>query len=166
MELQKAVNTVFVQLADSLSRLSDEQYRRPCKTLTQNTIGQHVRHIIELFQCLETGYECGVVDYEQRKRDPDIENSKELAVSLLLGIFNGLNRPNKDLRLVASYDELSTTPVIISTNYYREVAYNLEHTIHHMALMRVGINEVSNLSLSDNFGVAASTIKHRKQCAQ
>ena len=56
--------------------------------------------------------------------------------------------------------------VAIPSNYYREIAYNLEHTIHHMALIRVGINEVSSVVLPTEFGVAYSTIKFRQQCAQ
>jgi len=54
----------------------------------------------------------------------------------------------------------------IPSNYYRELAYNLEHTIHHMALIRVGVNEVSSIELPVEFGVAYSTVKYRKQCAQ
>lgn len=166
MQLQQPVNAVFVQLANSIARLTDAQYVQPCKNLTNNTIGQHVRHIIELFQCLQQGYESGTVDYEKRKRDIEIETDKKFAAALLIKIFRELNKPNKDLKLSACYDEHVTEPVILSTNYYREIAYNLEHAIHHMALMRVGIAEVSDISLSEDFGVASSTIKHRKQCAQ
>jgi hypothetical protein len=57
-------------------------------------------------------------------------------------------------------------PVGIKSNYYREIAYNLEHTIHHMALIRVGVNEVSLVQLPQEFGMAFSTIKHQQQCAQ
>ena len=166
MHLQPAANNIFVQLTDSINRLSQEQYIQPCSNLMNNTIGQHVRHIIELFQCLEKGYASGMVDYEKRKRDAEIETNKEIACNLLQQIFRGLNKPNRELLLAASYDDHLNQPVIISTNYEREVAYNLEHTIHHMALMRVGIAEVSEIVLSDDFGVASSTIKHRRQCAQ
>jgi hypothetical protein len=54
----------------------------------------------------------------------------------------------------------------VSTNYYREVIYNLEHTIHHMALIRVGINELGNIDLPKDFGVAPSTIKYKQLCVQ
>lgn len=119
-----------------------------------------------MFQCLETGYGDSQVNYEKRKRDVSIETDKELALQLLQNIYTNLNKPDKALVLHASYDEHSDQPIAISTNYFREVAYNLEHTIHHMALIRVGIKEVSDITLPENFGVATSTVKHRKQCAQ
>lgn len=166
MQLQKAVNNVFVQLEDTLSQLSQDEYVQPCKNLGQNTIGQHIRHIIELFQCLESGYTDGLVNYENRKRDLMIETNKEFARSLLRSIYANLHRPDKILLLQASYDDQATDLISIDSNYFREIAYNLEHTIHHMALIRIGINEVSQISLPDYFGVASSTIKHRKECAQ
>lgn len=166
MQLQQAVNNVFVQLAGTLEQLSQQEYSQPCTTLFKNTIGQHVRHIIELYQCLEKGYEEGIVNYEKRKRDSVIENDKEFAQKLLLEIHSGLGKGNKELVLEAIYDDHSSTPINISTNYFREIAYNLEHTIHHMALIRVGITEISSIELPQNFGVASSTVKHRKQCAQ
>lgn len=166
MQLQQAVNGVFVQLAETLHQLSQQEYVQPCTTLFNNTIGQHVRHIIELYQCLESGYENGKINYERRKRDLAIETNKEFASGLLNEIFDKLSLPNKELVLEASYDEHTTSPIFIVTNYYREIAYNLEHTIHHMAMIRVGINEVSAIELPDTFGVASSTVKYRKQCAQ
>ena len=166
MELTKAVNTVFLQLEQVILQVTDEEYSKPCTTLFKNTIGQHVRHIIELFQCLELGYEEAIVNYEKRKRDSKIENDKRFAQTLLSEIYQKLDRPDKPLTLEASYDDLSTIPIQIHTNYFREIAYNLEHTIHHMALIRVGITEVTNLQLPDEFGVASSTLKYRKECAQ
>lgn len=166
MQLQQAVNNVFVQLSATLDQLSQEQYVQPCKTLFNATIGQHVRHIIELFQCLENGYGSGLVNYEKRKRDLRIESDKAFASGLLVEVHQGLERSNKDLKLEACYDEHDTEPLTLDTNFYREVAYNLEHTIHHMALIRVGITEVSDIELPEEFGVASSTIKYRQQCAQ
>ena len=183
MKLRLAVHTVFGQLASSLCQLSPENYIKECKALSGNTIGQHVRHIIELFQALENGYSTGIVNYEKRKRDKTLENDKEIACLALAQIIEDLDRPDKPLLLEASYDEgsehtdsptassgpgdTSDPPIIISTNYYREVAYNLEHSIHHMAMIRIGIGEnSSHLTLPENYGIASSTIKHRKECAQ
>ena len=166
MQLQQAVNNIFVQLSWSIDRLSALQFVQPCTSLNNHSVGEHVRHIIELFQCLELGYQEGIINYDARKRDRNIETNKELAMQLLPEISGNLNKANKHLQLKASYDEDSCQSMMLSTNYYREIAYNLEHAIHHMALIRIGINEVSNLSLSEDFGVASSTIKHLRKCAQ
>src|SRR4030095_298800 len=166
MQLRQAVKNVFVQLSESLHQLTDEQYAQPSKTLFNATIGQHVRHIIELFLCLEKGYESGLVNYEKRKRDLVIETDKDFANRLLQKIHTNLEKPDKKLRLEASYDEHYAATIGVTTNYYREIIYNLEHTVHHMALIRVGVNEVSTITLPQDFGVASSTIKYRKACAQ
>lgn len=166
MLLKRPVEDVFVQLNDALDQLTDMEYTQPSKILFNATIGQHVRHIIELFQCLDKGYDEGVVNYEKRKRDYRIETDKDFASSLLRRIYRNLDKPNKTITLEAEdYNETVET-VAIPSNYYREIAYNLEHTIHHMALVRVGISEVSSICLPAEFGVAYSTIKFRQQCAQ
>ena len=166
MMLTQPIQHVFVQLSETLNQLSNEEYTRSSKIIMNATIGQHVRHIIELFQCLEKGYETGVVNYEKRKRDYRIETERDLAASLLKDIYRNIEKPNKPITLEAEdyCDEVQV--VSIPSNYYRELAYNLEHTIHHMALIRVGVNEVSTVELPDEFGVAYSTIKYRQQCAQ
>lgn len=166
MQLYSSIKSVFVQLNDSLLQLTDRQYTQPSRQLFNATIGQHVRHIIELFVALQKGYDSGVVNYEKRKRDLLIETDREFARELLLGIYKTLDRPDKVLQLEANYDEHSDELLLIETNYYREIVYNLEHTVHHMALIRVGINEVSGINVPKEFGVAASTIKHQKACAQ
>jgi hypothetical protein len=166
MMLKQPIQHVFVQLSETLKQLSNEEYVQPSQILLRATIGQHVRHIIELFQCLEKGYDDGIVNYEKRKRDYQIETNKELASLLLKEIYQNIERSNKEIILEAEDYCDSMEIVRIPSNYYRELAYNLEHTIHHMALIRVGINEVSSVVLPEEFGVAYSTVKYRQQCAQ
>ena len=164
MQFKEAIMNVLSQLEESLHKLSEAQYRQPVKILFDATIGQHVRHIIELYICLYNGYETGVVNYDERKRDIRIETDKDFAIELMEMITGNLDKFNKDLLLEASYDNHSAT-VRIATNYYREIIYNLEHTVHHMALVRVGIHAVSTIAIPDDFGVASSTLKYRKECA-
>jgi hypothetical protein len=166
MQLQKTIQHVFLQLSETLQLLSDTQYIHPSKTLSNATIGQHTRHIIEMFICLEDGYESGVVNYEKRKRDIVIETNKSFAVSLLKTICYELGKPNKEMTLEATYNEDSNEIIRFDTNYHREIAYNLEHTIHHMALIKVGVSELSDLTVPEGFGVATSTLKYKKECAQ
>jgi hypothetical protein len=168
MQLHLAVRNAFDQLAGSLCLLQPREYPQPCKTLSGHSIGQHVRHIIELFQALQTGYGTGIVNYEKRKRELTIETDRDLACLLLEQIYQDLDRPDKPLLLETSFaDDPAGLPLLLSSNYNREIAYNLEHTIHHMALIRIGINEVDpSLVLPEEYGIASATIKYRRQCAQ
>lgn len=166
MQVLHAIGNVFVQLGSSLEQITPEQYSQPSKVLFSATIGQHVRHIVELFLCLEKGYHTGMVNYEKRNRDYRLETDKLFAAGLLQQVYAELMKADKPLMLEAGYDTDTDNVVRIESNYYRELVYNLEHTVHHMALIRVGFNEVSSIQLPEDFGVASSTIKYRQTCAQ
>ncbi|MES2776649.1 MAG: DinB family protein [Bacteroidota bacterium] len=166
MLLQKSVQRVASQLCELLKELSCEEYRLPSAVLNGATIGQHVRHIAELFQCLLAGYETGIVNYDNRNRDPAIETNRIFAHELLLKIADNLELDNRSMMLHSVYDEAGGEVIAVETNFYREVVYNLEHTIHHMALIRIGVQNISGIQLEETFGVAPSTIQYRKACAQ
>jgi len=46
-------------------------------------------------------------------------------------------------------------------NYFREVVYNTEHTIHHLALIKVAIIDMKLDIVDNDFGMAYSTIKYQ-----
>jgi hypothetical protein len=166
MQLKQNIEPVLNQLAESVSLLTDNEYTQKSMLLNGSSIGGHTRHVIELFQCLINGYENGLVNYENRKRDLEIETNKKIACRLLKTIASRINMPNKVLNLQGFYSETAEDECAVDTNFYRELIYNLEHTIHHMALIRVAINEVSNINLPENFGVASATIQYKKLCVQ
>lgn len=164
--MKKNIEPVLLQLADVLHQLSDVEYITPSTLLNNSSVGAHTRHIIELFQCLLNGYYTGTINYDDRKRDKKIESDRFWSTQLLTGIIEEMDKPNKILKLKNQFFEDETEFLEIDTNFFREAIYNLEHTIHHMALIRVGINEVASINLTENFGVAASTIQFKKTCAQ
>jgi hypothetical protein len=164
MHLKYPILQLLAQLQQVLEQLTDEQYTAPVGLLSGATIGNHVRHVIEFYQELIRGYECGVVRYDRRERDHSVASERGVAIGKLQEISLVIARPDKELRMVADLgeDEL----INVRTNYFRELIYNLEHTVHHMALLRVGIEAVSPILLPPGFGVAISTIKYRTACAQ
>jgi hypothetical protein len=166
MEFKNILAPVLNQLADTLLHLSDDAYKQKSILLNGSTVGGHTRHVIELFTCLLNGYEVGIVNYEKRNRDLEIETNKTFASNLLLHIANNVEQENKTMTLQGFFGENESEQYSLETNYFREIIYNLEHTIHHMALIRVGINELSNIELPQNFGVASSTTQYKKICAQ
>ena len=166
MELQEAIKKVFLQVTDVLDQLTDEQYKVKSNVLLNASIGEHVRHILELFIELDKGYSIGVVNYDERKRDRRIETDRQFAAMIAGTILSNLHKEEKDLQLEVNCSTDVKSSIIVTTNYTRELIYNLEHAIHHMALIRIGVNAVSVISVPENFGIATSTIKHRAACAQ
>ena len=62
MELPDAAKSVFTQLAYVLEQISDEEYNREIPLLGNSTLGQHVRHTLEFFICLQAGMVMGIIN--------------------------------------------------------------------------------------------------------
>ncbi|WP_309640234.1 DinB family protein [Flavobacterium sp.] len=157
--IQKALH----ELSDLLAKLSHDDYTSPCYGLSGSTIGEHTRHIIEMFQCLDSQYDSETINYDLRKRDYAIQTDTLCAQKAIATILNQLDKSNKNLELQQT---IEGEAISINTNYYRELVYNLEHCIHHQALIKVALLQLEHINIDDNFGVARSTIEYRKQCAQ
>jgi hypothetical protein len=138
-------------------------YASPCHALSNATIGQHTRHIVELYQCLLTGYPTAAINYDGRKRNQLYENDAMAAVDAIKEILQNLEQPDKPVKIYCGDDGNS---VCIESNYYREVLYNLEHCIHHQALIKVALLTIKDINIENSFGVAPSTLQYRQQCAQ
>ena len=158
-----SIQKTLLELSDLVSKLSDADYCFPCNDLSNATIGEHTRHIIEMFQCLENQYENGVVNYDNRKRDYLIQTNTAFANECIAAILNQIDKDNKSLQLQQIVDGQI---LLIESNYHRELLYNLEHCIHHQALIKVAIIQLASIDIDENFGVARSTIEYRKQCVQ
>jgi hypothetical protein len=165
MQLKQPIANLLAQLHYVLGGLSGGEYMQPVKVLSQSTIGQHTRHILEFFIELDKGYAGGLVDYDKRTRNRAIETDKYVAIETLQQIEAGLGKQDKDLLLNVEYGADSAS-LQVFTNYYRELVYNLEHMVHHMALIRIGVEAISVIEIPAGFGVAASTLKFRNACAQ
>lgn len=157
------VKHTLEELKDLLDQLSNEDFTLPILYLGNSSIGQHSRHIIEMFQCLLNSYESGLLNYDDRLRNNLIQTDTDFAVKSIQDIIKSIERENKNIVLNQIFYE---NYVSIETNYFRELLYNLEHCIHHQALIKVAIFQFENIQVTENFGIAPSTIEYKKQCVQ
>lgn len=165
MQLIKASNSILSQLSFVVEQIEKRDFSLPCVSLGNSTIGQHVRHTLEFFLCLESGCNEGVVNYDKRPHDKLMESDKSVALSTIYRIkeFVSGNKEDFALMLEVGYNLDSEESVKMQTNYLRELTYNIEHAVHHMAVMKIGIREVASyISLPTDFGVAASTIRYNE----
>jgi uncharacterized damage-inducible protein DinB len=167
MPLTKACLSILSQLEDVVENLSDKDFIKPCPSLGDVTIGQHLRHTIEFFLCLESGFRQRVVNYDKRAHDKLIEGDRSLALAAIARIRTFVTSAHaENLRLEVGFDRYSEDVVTIDTNFYRELSYNIEHAVHHMAIMKIGIREIAPyVQLPDDFGIAVSTLRYSQQAA-
>ena len=164
--IHQALRHQLESLHQLLNQLDNDAYGYASRWLSNATIGQHSRHLIELIQCLVNGYETGHVNYDERKRDKQIETDRQyamLAIEELLTIFN---KPDKNIILAGCFNDTDAEIATVTSTYNRELVYNIEHAVHHMALIKVGLKELEIEFTNDEFGVAYATLQYRKLCAQ
>lgn len=154
---------IFNQLSTIINQIREKDYRTNLTILRENSIGKHVRHILDLFDCVIDSSETGFLNYDQRKRCPHTETDKEFALQRIESVREKINVLDleKEALLQQNFGELKIeTPTTVK----RELLYNIEHCIHHLAIIRIGIeNNFKNVEIPENFGVAYSTVQHREK---
>jgi len=157
---------IFIQMTEQLKSLSnlllllnDGQYNKKIAFLGNASIGGHTRHIIELLKCVTDGYASGYVDYLNRTRNLVLETDKSFAMQELGLMVENIVMPDKQMKLITEADTMGDANYVVTT-FYREIVYNAEHAIHHLALIRVALREMNLDIVGDDFGMAYSTIKY------
>ena len=152
LQLKQQLNA----LNDLISKLNDVQYSQKIAHLGNASIGGHTRHIIELLLCATDGFSSGEVDYINRKRNMELENSRMIAQNSIQSLSAKISKTDKKLELIMEDGEN-----VVNTTYYREIVYNTEHTIHHLELIKVALIEMNLDLVDENFGMAYSTIRFK-----
>lgn len=150
----------LLQLKYILNQVDELDYSKPLKVLDNGTIGKHVRHILEFYQCLFILNANDTICYDDRKRNILLEENVRYATDYIFQIMDTLEQvtTNKRLLLKSKYN---TTELILETSLYREITYNIEHTVHHLAIIRIAVSsEFDYIKLSDGFGYADSTLNY------
>lgn len=162
MEMITTAQKMLKETASLLLKLKNEEYAENLKVLNGNSIGKHTRHMLDLFDCLLRATQNSQLCYDERERKPEIEGCLESAVNKINDIIGALPSLELDQRLKMT-QVYGKTKVQIDTTLSRELMYNIEHSIHHLAIIRIGIEQsFHSIPLADNLGVAYSTLQYRE----
>jgi uncharacterized damage-inducible protein DinB len=165
MLFQAATNTLFNRIEALLVQISPEEYQRAIPVLGAQAIGQHIRHILEFYGCLLQACQSGVVNYDLRPRDKSLEQQPEVAMRRLHAVEVGFLSFTEDmpLQLQTTFGQQALICRDVHTTLEREVVYLAEHTIHHLALVAIGLRAaLPHIQIPSNLGVAESTIRARE----
>jgi hypothetical protein len=147
---------VLQEIEDCLVRLTEDQFARPLPILHGNSVGRHVRHMLEFFQCLDQAVETGLLNYDLRTRNLRMETEPAftcLQIRLLMERIAGYS--DAEIQMEVDYG-LGITR--IQTTVFRELVYNIEHSVHHQAILKIGIETAfPQVEMPDHLGVAYST---------
>lgn len=172
MKVTSVAARVLEDARSYLRQINPDAYRLPQELLSGASIGQHTRHFVEFYQCLLTQiqFENPVINYATRERNLRIESDPVYAADIVEGIISDIHNlnTNRTCFLECSEHLESNEECLVSSSLERELVYNVEHTIHHLAIIKIGMKAIApDLVVPDHFGVAPSTIKYRdSQCAR
>ena len=164
MQVDIALLTTTQQINQVIGRLAPPEYRQPLAEFEGSSLGQHFRHILEFFQCLEDGVEGGTVDYAARNRNHLYETNPEMASAAFEAFAHALPSfdLNQPIQVRAEFGS-DDRPCYEST-VGRELLFVYDHAIHHLAIIKIGlICHFPQLHVEKDLGVSPSTIKARSK---
>lgn len=165
IQLATVSNQILQQLAGFVLQVKDEDYSMPLELLSGNTLAKHVRHVLEMYEEMQGGISSGLIDYDARKRNLLIEHSREYTLQYISELAARIGTLEYDmaLKLAVNYNT-GNDGLVVDTSLNRELSYNIEHAIHHMAIMQITAKHLfPYVVLPDDFGVAYSTQTYFKQ---
>ena len=142
--------------------MSDAFYATPLSVLSDSSIGQHVRHVLEFYLCLLHAQDSGIVNYDARQRDLELQTEVKRAIDTIDHLIHRIDASRVDVPLTLKGDHGTKVPqpFEVTSNFQRELAFNLEHSIHHQALIKVGLRDLGVSMTGAHFGVAPSTVRN------
>ncbi len=160
--LKKISKKQLLELKSILNQVEESDYYKTLVVLENVTLGRHVRHILEFYECLFISNSGDTICYDDRKRNLLLEENVRFATDYIDEIIDQIEKVdiNKRLMLKSKYEE---SEIIMESSLYREITYNIEHTVHHLAIIRIAVSaELKYIDLAANFGYADSTLQFLK----
>ncbi|QLE00078.1 hypothetical protein HX109_00335 [Galbibacter sp. BG1] len=157
-------------LNEILLKLSRDQFKEPIPILNQSSIGMHVRHVLEFYECLLLAISEDTLNYDNRKREKKLESDLDYCLLVLNSVIDRIETLDEEKALILQLSYAADTSLPneeVATTVKRELIYNIEHTVHHLAIIKIGIKALdASICIDENMGVAASTIRNKRACAQ
>ncbi len=148
------MNSAWLDQAQTLlERLDSDAYA---------SIGGHMRHILEFYECFLDGLPAGRVDYDARRRDLLVESSQSVASARIRLMRDRLYELGitAEATLLTRLDGAEACSTVA-----RELLALSSHTVHHFAIIAISLR-THGVTPDPTFGVAPSTLEYRNRRQQ
>jgi uncharacterized damage-inducible protein DinB len=153
-----ALDEHLAQLTELLDRMPASRYADPSiDHCFGSTIGGHFRHVLDHVRNLLA---CeGAIDYEARQRGSEIERSPYAARTAISESRRALAS-----RLIGTGERVTVSTLVLQSKtslraestFERELMYVVDHTVHHLAMVRMMLARVG-VDCPAEVGVASGT---------
>ncbi len=145
-------------------------HARPDGPSYAGPVGSHLRHIIEHYDALLFPAQAGVVDYDSRARNRELETQAAVARRRLQALSHCLqdraaawiDEPVRVVGLAGTAGEFSFAA---PSSTARELAFVASHAVHHFALLKTHCQQQGTPTPA-HFGKAPSTVAHERAQGQ
>jgi hypothetical protein len=158
---------IIDQAITYLNSTSKEQYSMVLSPNFTSSAGAHIRHIIDHYQAIISGFSRELIDYDKRERCSKVETSPRLAIEKLTQIASWIKLLNEEQlnKLIWLSTEVSvenTNIQKVQTSMARELIFASSHAVHHYAMI-AQISLAQKKTLPQSFGLAPSTVTFLRQ---
>jgi uncharacterized damage-inducible protein DinB len=155
----RALSVQLWSLRETVAGLSADIYWAP-QGQASGSIGGHVRHCLDHARALLGAGAARELTYDSRLRGTRVETDPDAAIDeldrLLVALEDiGADSLHESIRLATLVDHTGAI-VRVTTTLGREIAFVLQHTIHHCAIIAV-LLERHGIAVGTRFGYAPST---------
>ncbi|MEM1261902.1 MAG: DinB family protein [Pseudomonadota bacterium] len=152
----------LLQIAELLDQLPGGRFAHCDDTVLGSSIGAHVRHILDHYDCLLDGVVSGSIDYACRSRDNRAETDVRYTRRRIAALIERLRTLSFEATTVldVQHEPGSVGAPANRSSLGRELEFLMSHTAHHYALIAVLLNRFE-LPVPQDFGLAPSTVRHR-----
>lgn len=131
----------------------------------ESGVGRHVRHVADHFRAFESGIVSGVIDYNCRRRESDLERNASLGLAELQELREWLSSMELGEQRVVVESEISCLHQdnrCCDSTFNRELTYLIYHTIHHVAYASLLLKQLG-LSPDPEAGFAPATASYLRE---
>ncbi len=154
------------QALELLDSVDDAAFATSPAHMEPHRAGAHLRHIIEFYRAFLAGIASFHIDYDGRRRNPEIERSRKAAAGAIRTIIHELSS-SPTLRFNAivwvRMEDASASAIrepYMESSIDRELQVLSSHTIHHFALIAMTLR-FHGIPMPPEFGMAPSTLRYQ-----
>jgi hypothetical protein len=143
-----------------LDNLSNNQFCDASVSPYYSSIGTHIRHILDFYDCIFTSDSDNRIDLTSRSRNKDVESDCDCAQDYLNLIIERFNAVAFDInKVVVVIDDLGLGKTEIPYTYGSLLAQANSHTIHHYAIINYIFDSLGIVINDAEFGYNPTTPK-------